>query len=64
VAKPKNVRTEGLWAQGRVGLCGTKSFGWIFGPLFLWFVSFGGAKEMNKNNKKSMSVLSTKSTFR
>jgi hypothetical protein len=25
-----------------------KGWGWHFGTLFLWFISFGGAKEMNK----------------
>jgi hypothetical protein len=47
LAKPKNVRTEGLCALVRASLRVTKSFGWIFGPPFLWFISFGGAKEMN-----------------
>jgi hypothetical protein len=45
------VRTEGLCALVRAGLWVAKSFGWIFGPLFLWFISFGGAKEMNNNIK-------------
>jgi hypothetical protein len=49
VANPKNVRTQGLWALQRGGLWATKSLGWIFGPPFLWFISFGGAKEMNDN---------------
>jgi hypothetical protein len=25
-----------------------------FRPLFLWFISFGGAKEMNRINKKTI----------
>jgi hypothetical protein len=48
MATPKKVRTEGLWTFVRAGMWGPKPFGWIFGPLFLWFISFGGAKEMNK----------------
>jgi len=28
-----------------------------FRPLFLWFVSFGGAKEMNKKIEKEKSIL-------
>ena len=47
MANPKNVRTEGLWALQRGGMCEAKSFSWIFGTPFLWFISFGGAKEMN-----------------
>jgi len=28
-----------------------------FRPLFLWFISFGGAKEMNKLNFKTKKVI-------
>jgi hypothetical protein len=27
-----------------------------FRPLFLWFISFGGAKEMNKNIDKESNI--------
>jgi hypothetical protein len=28
-----------------------------FRPLFLWFISFGGAKEMNKNIDKESNIM-------
>jgi hypothetical protein len=34
MARPKNVRTEELWALQRGGLCEAKFFSWIFGRIF------------------------------
>jgi hypothetical protein len=47
VARPKNVRTEGLWAFVRAGLRATKPIGWIFGRLF-FATFFWRTKESEK----------------
>jgi hypothetical protein len=65
--KPEMVRTT-AFLVAPLRLCvagGQKGWGWHFRPPFLWFISFGGAKEMNKNknNKENkLKVTDCKST--
>ncbi|MCU0461406.1 MAG: hypothetical protein MUF36_05245 [Bacteroidales bacterium] len=50
--KPEMVRTT-AFLVAPLRLCvagGQKDRGWHFRPPFLWFISFGGAKEMNNMN--------------
>lgn len=45
---PTKVRTVNFLAEEGLTLCKKKIYGWLCWCLFLWFVSFGQAKEMNR----------------
>jgi hypothetical protein len=47
---PTKVRTVNFPAYAGQALRKKKIYGWLCWCLFLWFVSFGQAKEMNKSN--------------
>jgi len=59
VGKTEKVRTAPcLVAPLRLRVAGGQTEGGcLFRPPFLWFISFGGAKEMNNNQKERVPFL-------